>query len=98
MSTNRLLRLKDAPGYVGMDVRQFNERLRPRLTEIPIGKRGIAFDRLELDAWVDHHKKVNGRPPRVAAPWLDTDEPKQTATSAFEKALEELRQRPKRPR
>ena len=26
----------------------------PCLTEIPIGTQGIAFDRLELDAWVDN--------------------------------------------
>ena len=49
----RLLRLRDAPGYLGMDRNRFNSKVRPFLVEIPIGSQGIAFDRLELDAWAD---------------------------------------------
>jgi hypothetical protein len=30
---------------------------------------GIAFDRLELDAWADHYKKVRGRAPEKEASW-----------------------------
>lgn len=48
--TPRLIRLRDAPAYLGMDRNRFNAEVRPCLTEIPIGKQGIAFDRLELDA------------------------------------------------
>lgn len=51
----RLIRMRDAPGYVGMDKRVFNEEVRPQIREIKIGKQGIAFDRLDLDAWVDQH-------------------------------------------
>lgn len=58
----RLLRLRDAPSYLGMDRNRFNVEVRPHITEIPVGKQGIAFDRLELDAWVDHYKNRNGRP------------------------------------
>ena len=58
----RLLRLRDAPLYMGMDRNRFNSEVRPHLTEIPIGNQGIAFDRLELDAWVDQYKSRNGRP------------------------------------
>ena len=58
----RLLRLRDAPMYLGMDRNRFNNEVRPHLTEIPIGTQGIAFDRLELDRWVDHYKSRNGRP------------------------------------
>ncbi len=58
----RLIRLRDAPGYLGMDIHRFNEEVRPFLVEIPIGIQGIAFDRLDLDAWVEHHKTCNGRP------------------------------------
>jgi hypothetical protein len=58
----RLLRLRDAPLYLGMDRNRFNSEVRPYLTEIPIGNQGIAFDRLELDAWVDQYKSRNGRP------------------------------------
>jgi hypothetical protein len=58
----RLFRLRDAPRYLGMDRNRFNAEVRPYLTEIPIGEQGIAFDRLDLDAWVDHYKTRNGRP------------------------------------
>ena len=49
----RLIRLRDAPFYLGMDRNRFNAEVRPSLTQIPIGEQGIAFDRLELDAWVE---------------------------------------------
>jgi hypothetical protein len=58
----RLVRLKDAPSYLGMDRHRFNEEVRPTMTEIPIGSQGIAFDRLDLDAWVDDYKRGSGRP------------------------------------
>ena len=58
----RLIRLKDAPAYLGMDRNRFNSEVRPLLVEIPIGEQGIAFDRLDLDAWVDEYKSSNGRP------------------------------------
>lgn len=58
----RLIRLRDAPGYVGMDPNRFNVEVRPYLTEIPIGKQGVAFDKIDLDTWVDQYKDRNGRP------------------------------------
>ena len=58
----RLIRLRDAHTYLGMDPNRFNSEVRPSLTEIPIGSQGIAFDRLDLDAWVDDYKACNGRP------------------------------------
>jgi len=60
----RFIRFRDAPGYLGVDRNRFNAEVRPYLTEIPIGKQGIAFDRLELDAWAEDHKRRNGRPGR----------------------------------
>ena len=60
--TPRLLRLRDAPRYLGIDRNRFNAEVRPHLTEIPIGRQGVAFDRLELDAWVDRYKSRNGPP------------------------------------
>jgi len=33
----RLIRFRDAPGYLGMDRNRFNAEVRPALTEIPIG-------------------------------------------------------------
>ena len=44
----RFIRLRDAPRYFGMDKNRFNRDLRPRLTEIRIGKQGRAFDRLGI--------------------------------------------------
>jgi len=61
----RLIRFRDAPYYLGMDKDLFNEMVRPYLIQIPIGKRGIAFDRLDLDTWADHYKSRNGRPAAI---------------------------------
>jgi len=58
----RLIRLRDAPTYVGMDRHRFNNDVRPNLVEIPMGVQGIAFDRLDLDAWVDDYIQCSGRP------------------------------------
>lgn len=58
----RLIRLRDAPTYLGMDRHRFNDDVRPNITEVPIGSQGIAFDRLDLDAWVDDYKRCSGRP------------------------------------
>jgi hypothetical protein len=58
----RLLRLRDAPRYLGMDKNRFNREVRCYISEIRIGVQGVAFDRLELDAWADEYKSRNGRP------------------------------------
>jgi hypothetical protein len=58
----RLIRIKDAPFYLGMDKNRFNQEVRPQLTEIKIGIQGIAFDRLDLDAWVDDLKSRSKKP------------------------------------
>jgi len=58
----RLIRLRDAPHYLGMDRNRFNAEVRPFVTEIRIGIQGIAFDRLDLDAWAEDYKQRNGRP------------------------------------
>ena len=44
-----------------MDGNRFNKEVRPYLMNIRIGQQGIAFDRLDLDAWVDDYKKHSGR-------------------------------------
>lgn len=58
----RLLRFRDAPAYLGMDRNRFNSEVRPFVAEIRIGRQGIAFDRLDLDAWAEQYKSRNGRP------------------------------------
>lgn len=60
--TPRLIRLRDAPSYLGMDKNRFNKEVRPALTQIPIGRQGIAFCRIELDRWCDQYMSRNGRP------------------------------------
>jgi hypothetical protein len=55
-----------------MDKNRFNRDVRPGLPAIPIGTQGIAFDRLDLDAWADDYKSRNGHPaaqPKRKKPW-----------------------------
>jgi hypothetical protein len=59
----RLIRLRDAPRYLGMDKNRFNREVRPRVKFVQIGTQGVAFDRLELDAWADDYVRRNGRHP-----------------------------------
>jgi hypothetical protein len=58
----RLLRLRIAPAYLGMNKNSFNKLVRPCVRVIIIGERGVAFDRLELDAWAEEYCRCNGRP------------------------------------
>ncbi|WP_433771774.1 hypothetical protein [Pseudomonas putida] len=51
--TPRFIRFMDAPGYLGMCRAEFNKTVRPNVREFPIGKQGVAFDRIELDEWAD---------------------------------------------
>ena len=57
----RVIRLRDAPDYLGMDKNRFNDEVRPNLTEFNVGIQGIGFDRLELDAWIEEYINRNGR-------------------------------------
>ena len=58
----RFIRMRDAPNYLGMSKDEFVKTVRPLIKEFSIGQRGIAFDRLDLDAWADEYKRRNGRP------------------------------------
>src|SRR5690606_19679273 len=79
----RLLRFRDAPRYLGMDRNRFNAEVRPYLTNIPIGRQGIAFDRLELDAWVDEYKSRNGRRLKAQKPDDGTCQRREAGGRAF---------------
>lgn len=83
----RLIRLKDAPDYLGMDRHRFNHEVRPNMTEIPIGTQGIAFDRLDLDAWVDHYKQCSGRPAIPRQRSLETWDEKNRQVSSKEVSI-----------
>lgn len=68
----RCIRQRDAANYLGTNANWFNENVRPHLTEIPIGKQGIGYDRLDLDAWFEEYKNRNGRPGKrkgAKKPW-----------------------------
>src|SRR5215831_4037099 len=56
----RFIRLRDAPAYLGMDKNRFNREVRPGVLALRIGIQGIAFDRVDLDAWADDYKSRNG--------------------------------------
>jgi hypothetical protein len=59
-----------------MDRNRFNAEVRPYIKMIPIGQQGIAFDRLELDAWVEDYVSRNGRPAAERRkPWDELDQP-----------------------
>jgi len=106
----RLIRFRDAPDYLGMDRNRFNAEVRPALTEIPIGTQGIAFDRLELDAWVEQYKHRNGRPAQRKGLLTWDDQGRQASSSeatsgtstsateedAFAKALAQVTSRKRR--
>ena len=62
----RLIRLRDVPTYLGMDINRFNTEVRPQLIAIPIGKQGIAFDRLDLDHWFEQYKASRECPKQVS--------------------------------
>ncbi|WP_371857823.1 hypothetical protein [Pseudomonas sp. NFACC04-2] len=49
---------------------EFNRTVRPNVQEFPIGKLGIGFDRLELDAWADAYIAANAieKHPPICAP------------------------------
>lgn len=104
----RVIRLRDAPQYLGMDPNRFNEEVRPHVVEIPIGVHGIAFDRLDLDAWFEEYKDRNGRPGKAIGgkpPWdrefhqgsesvgKSGTSGKQSDVTEFEKALERVASR-----
>ncbi len=66
--TPRVLRLRDAPRYLGMNRNLFNSDVRPFLSEVRIGRQGVAFDRLELDTWWEQYKSRNERRPKASKP------------------------------
>jgi hypothetical protein len=51
---------------MGIDRNKFNKDVRPYLTEIPLGKQSIAFELLEIDAWIDDYVRCNGRRPKAS--------------------------------
>jgi predicted DNA-binding transcriptional regulator AlpA len=80
----RLLRLHQAPAYLGMSRGVFNATVRPYLSEVRIGAQGVAFDRLDLDQWIEDHKRDHRRTSEITRGDSGT---RKTTVSEFEKAL-----------
>lgn len=106
----RIVRFRDAPAYLGMDRNRFNAEVRPYLTEVPIGKQGIGFDRRELDAWFEDYKSRNGRPARNGDSTWDANEcpalsggavsgtsTRESSGGEFARALEQLNSKRRKP-
>ena len=56
----KVIRLRDAPDYLGMDKNRFNTEVRPQVAEYRMGANGIAFDILDLNAWWEEYKARTG--------------------------------------
>ncbi len=52
----RLIRLKEAPKYLGMSKNWFNAEVRPYIAEFRLSKQAVSFDRLDLDTWIEQTK------------------------------------------
>ena len=58
----RVIRLRDAPFYVGVDMNRFNRDFRPKINEIRYGNQSVGFDRLQIDAIIDDYINRSERP------------------------------------
>jgi hypothetical protein len=68
-----IVRLRDAPFYLGMNKTFFRNTVQPYLTRIPIDQRGIGFNRIELDRWIAYTQATLGQPPLKQPPWENPD-------------------------
>ncbi len=97
-----IVRLRDAPYYLGMNKTFFRDAVQPYLTRIPIDKKGIGFSRIELDCWIAYTQATIGQPPKKTPPWEDINQPLQAfSTTQHSKQRKKLivkkRQLPKKP-
>ena len=68
MKLKKLIRLKDAPQYLGINRHHFNTHVRPDIPYIRMGRKCIVFDTSDLDAWVAEQKKMPDENPRLEKP------------------------------
>ncbi|BBL74150.1 hypothetical protein [Methylomagnum ishizawai] len=68
----RFMRPTEAAYYCGMGRTLFDTEIRPHIPAIPIGKQGIGFDRIDLDAALDNYKTRN------LSPGVTTDNEEET--------------------
>jgi hypothetical protein len=104
----KIIRLKDATTYSGMDINKFNKDVRPHVREFSIGTQGIGFDRLELDTALEEYMRRNERPKENKKLWVAKERQDSTYVrapgkstklskeSAFAKALEQVTSKKRR--
>jgi hypothetical protein len=66
-----VVRIRDAPFYLGMNKNIFRKEVSPFLTKFPIGGVGIGIDRMELDLWIAYVKATKGSRKKIP-PWENT--------------------------
>lgn len=55
----RVIRMKDAPAYLGMSRAVFRRSVLPFVPSFPVGDQGVGFDRRDLDDWLDRYKAAH---------------------------------------
>lgn len=91
-----IIRLRDAPFYLGMNKTFFRDTVQKYLTRIPIDKKGIGFSRMELDQWIAYTKVTIGQPPKIIPPWENAKDLSITEKPKFfklKKLLKPMRKR-----
>ena len=68
-----IVRMRDAPFYLGMNKTFFRDTVQQYLTRIPIDKKGIGFNRAELDRWIAYTQATIGQPPQKQPPWENSN-------------------------
>ena len=75
----RVIRLTDAPAYLGMGIKYFNEHVRPHVELVELaGNHMKMFDRLDLDRWFTNHKAASERPAKEKQSWQKEVQPVST--------------------
>lgn len=70
-----IIRMRDAPYYLGMNKTFFRDTVQPYLTKIRIDKKGVGFFREELDCWIAYARATLGQPPKNQPPWENSQPP-----------------------
>lgn len=63
MTEARVLRPRQTHRLLGMGRTMFNTLVRPNVSQLPLGERGIGFDKEELDRWLEEYSRYRGQPP-----------------------------------
>ena len=63
----KIIRLSDAPSYLGVNKNKFNRDIRPLLHELALGDRSVGFNRSELDNFID--KQTDQDTTKELEPW-----------------------------